>query len=67
MGKRIRNTTPKTRKQNHGQDGGKRKPYSSPELQVYGALRELTLGGSGGGGDGASGMVPKAKARRVPY
>lgn len=36
-----------------------RRAYRRPELREYGKVRELTSGGTGGGGDGASGMRQK--------
>lgn len=33
---------------------GKRRPYTKPQLEVYGNIRELTHGGSPGTGDSGS-------------
>ena len=38
-----------------GNDGPSKKPYHTPELLVYGELRELTQAGAGGPTDGLYG------------
>jgi hypothetical protein len=48
------------RQRNHDCQRTGNKPYSSPTLQLYGALRELTqMPGSGPDTEGASGMAMK--------
>jgi hypothetical protein len=33
------------------------RPYQTPRLQVYGSMKALTAGGSGGGPEGGMGMM----------
>ncbi len=33
------------------------RPYQAPRLQVYGSMKALTAGGSGGGREGGMGMM----------
>jgi len=43
-------------------EAAKRLPYSSPQLMSYGAVRDLTTGGSKGAAEGKKGSASKKKS-----
>lgn len=43
--------------------GSARRPYRAPQLRYLGSVRELTLGGTMGAGEGAGTFDPKGKGK----
>ena len=42
-----------------------KRPYTAPMLHIYGSVRQITLGGTGGFGDGMSGMQQAQSDRSI--